>query len=122
MLYPVSPFELRLSCQCYFLLSASSAIPILYHVGRARDGRSYVTRTVKATQRGRTVFVMLCSFQRPEPRQPSYQWPMPPNVPSPDACEYVEAYWERVLRQDCVNPKVMEYAAEYVEVRMSAAR
>lgn len=102
--------------QCYFLLGASPAAPIVYHVGRARDGRSYVTRSVKATQRGRTVFVMICSFQRPEPGQPVHQWPMPPGVPDPDKCEDVEGYYERLLRYEGLDPKMKEYAEEYIAV------
>ncbi|KZT06361.1 DNA repair protein [Laetiporus sulphureus 93-53] len=105
------------SLHCYFLLSASPAVPIVYHVGRARDGRSYATRTVKAKQRGRTVFVMLCSFQRPEPGQPFHQQPMPPNVPSPDACDDVEGYYERMLRYEGLEPRLKQYAEEYIEER-----
>ena len=30
---------------------------------------------------------MVCSYQRPEPWQPSYRSPMPPNVPSPEDCK-----------------------------------
>ncbi|KAI8182119.1 hypothetical protein Brms1b_011272 [Colletotrichum noveboracense] len=41
------------SCHCYFLLAGSSEIPILFHVERVRDGRSFATRTVQARQRGR---------------------------------------------------------------------
>jgi len=105
------------SLHCYFLLGASPAAPIIYHVGRARDGRSYVTRSVKATQRGRTVFVMICSFQRPEPGQPVHQWPMPPGVPDPDKCEDVEGYYERLLRYEGLDPKMKEYAEEYIAER-----
>jgi len=38
------------SFQCYFLLSASPAVPILYYVERLREGRTYTTRSVKAKQ------------------------------------------------------------------------
>jgi acyl-CoA thioesterase II len=76
--------------QGYFLLGASPAIPILYHVRRVRDGRSYVTRSVRAVQEGNVVFILLCSFQKPEPWQPAQQWKMPLNVPPPDDCELEE--------------------------------
>jgi len=74
------------SLHAYFLLSASASTPLLYYVDRVRDGRSYSTRSVRAVQSGRTVFVMLCSFQIPELWQPSRQWPMP-QAPHPDECD-----------------------------------
>lgn len=104
--------------QCYFILSASDAVPILYHVDRIRDGRSYVTRAVRAVQRGRTVFMMMCSFQLPEPRQPSYQYPMPPDVPAPEACEGIEVIYEKLLR-DTTDEKVKGFCRTMLEVRSS---
>lgn len=67
------------SCHCYFVLAGSSEIPVLFHVERVRDGRSYATRTVQARQRGRPIFTTTMSFvkerdfakraaQRPAPR------------------------------------------------------
>lgn len=102
--------------QCYFLLSVSPAAPIIYQVVRVRDGRSYVTRTVSAVQRGSTVFVMLCSYQRPEPEQPVHQWPMPPTVPGPEECEEVQEYYERMLLRENLDPRLKAYAEEYIQV------
>lgn len=113
----VSPDYALHSLHCYFLLGVSPAIPIIYQVVRVRDGRSYVTRTVSAVQRGRTVFVMLCSFQRPESRQPIHQWPMPPNVPNPDDCEDVQEYYERMLLRKDLDPRLKAYAEEYIQER-----
>ncbi|KAL7285717.1 hypothetical protein ACG7TL_000822 [Trametes sanguinea] len=104
------------SLHCYFLLSASAAVPILYNVDRVRDGRSYVTRSVRAVQRGRTIFLLLCSFQRPEPRQPTFQLPMPPNVPSPDACEGIELIYERLFKETN-DAKVKEFCLTVLEER-----
>jgi len=50
------------SCHCYFLLAGDAAVPILYHVERVRDGRSFATRTVQARQRGRCIFTTTISF------------------------------------------------------------
>ncbi|OBZ78951.1 DNA repair protein rad14 [Grifola frondosa] len=102
---------------CYFLLGASASIPILYNVDRVRDGRSYVTRAVRAVQRGRTVFIMLCSFQRPEPLQPSFQWPMPLHVPDPETCEDIEAYYDNMSRREGVDPRIKVFCREYAEER-----
>ncbi|KAM4065311.1 thioesterase-like superfamily protein [Hirsutella rhossiliensis] len=52
------------SCHCYFLLAGASDVPILFHVERVRDGRSFATRTVQARQRGRCVFTTTVSFVR----------------------------------------------------------
>lgn len=102
--------------QCYFLLSASPAIPILYHVDRVRDGRTYTTRAVRAVQNGRIVFVMLCSFQKPELDQPSYQWAMPLNVPKPEDCQYSYARSLRTIQDPNVHEEVKAYLSEYVQV------
>ena len=52
------------SMHCYFVLAGDSQIPILYHVERVRDGRSFITRTVQARQRGRPIFTTTLSFSR----------------------------------------------------------
>ncbi|KAJ5263920.1 Acyl-CoA thioesterase [Penicillium angulare] len=52
------------SMHCYFVLAGDSELPILYHVERVRDGRSFVTRTVQARQRGRPIFTTTLSFSR----------------------------------------------------------
>ncbi|KZS93265.1 Thioesterase/thiol ester dehydrase-isomerase [Sistotremastrum niveocremeum HHB9708] len=83
------------SLHCYFLLSASSTVPILYYVERLREGRSYTTRSVKAVQSGQTIFILMCSFQVPEPRQPSHSWPMP-LVPKPEDCPSQEEVYAQL--------------------------
>jgi acyl-CoA thioesterase 8 len=83
------------SCHCYFLLAGSSELPILFHVEKVRDGRSFATRTVQARQKGRCIFTTTISFVRPSSsgpadRQVSHASPMPvgegghPLVPPPD--------------------------------------
>jgi acyl-CoA thioesterase-2 len=41
-------------------------VPVIYHVDRIRDGRSFATRRVVAKQHGRAIFNMSVSFQAPE--------------------------------------------------------
>jgi len=72
--------------QAYFTFTVSASVPLLYYVGRLRDGRSYSTRSVRAVQGGRIAFVMLCSFQKPDFSHPSRHWAMP-QAPPPDKCE-----------------------------------
>lgn len=52
------------SYHCYFVLAGDSGTPILYHVERVRDGRSFCTRTVQARQRGRAIFTVTMSFTK----------------------------------------------------------
>ncbi|KAF8898391.1 thioesterase-like superfamily-domain-containing protein [Infundibulicybe gibba] len=92
------------SLHCYFLTSASPSTPIVYEVERLRQGRSYVTRAVKAVQNGRIIFVMMCSFQKPEPWQPSHQWEMP-SVPPPEECELEEDRFTRRLSVESYDIK-----------------
>ncbi|KDQ54755.1 hypothetical protein JAAARDRAFT_347616 [Jaapia argillacea MUCL 33604] len=105
------------SLHCYFLLSASPAIPILYHVEKLREGRSYTTRSVKAVQNGRVVFILLCSFQRPEPWQPSHQWPMPANVTPPEQCILEETRYEKLASTEDMKPKLRTVFLEYADER-----
>ncbi|KAE8146914.1 thioesterase-like superfamily-domain-containing protein [Aspergillus avenaceus] len=52
------------SMHCYFVLAGDSEMPFLYHVERVRDGRSFITRTVQARQRGRPIFTTTLSFSK----------------------------------------------------------
>lgn len=65
---------------CYFVLAGDSAIPILYHVERVRDGKSFVTRTVQARQKGRCIFTTTLSFVKEGSageKTIDHAWPMP---------------------------------------------
>ncbi|KAI9705671.1 MAG: hypothetical protein M1820_005081 [Bogoriella megaspora] len=52
------------SMHCYFVLAGNSEIPIIYHVERVREGKSFCTRTVQARQRGKPIFTTTMSFTR----------------------------------------------------------
>ncbi|KAI0125238.1 thioesterase-like superfamily-domain-containing protein [Xylariales sp. AK1849] len=52
------------SFHCYFVLAGDASTPILYHVERVREGRSFSTRTVQARQRGRAIFTVTMSFTK----------------------------------------------------------
>lgn len=51
------------SMHCYFIMAGDADIPIVYHVERVRDGKSFCTRTVKAIQNGQCIFTTSLSFQ-----------------------------------------------------------
>lgn len=65
------------SLHSYFLLAGDETRPIIYQVSRVRDGGSYVTRSVNAMQKGRSIFTIILSYQRPEPREPAFAIPPP---------------------------------------------
>lgn len=67
----------------YFLRPGSPETPVLLHVDRIRDGRSFTTRTVVAVQEGEAIFELTASFHRDEPAA-EYQVPIPEEVPDPD--------------------------------------
>lgn len=104
------------SIHCYFLLSASPAVPIIYYVERLREGRSYSTRGVKAVQSGKAIFMLLCSFHAPEPWQPSYQWPMP-DAPKLEDCELEEDLFRRRAMQSGIDKRLKEIYLTYATER-----
>jgi acyl-CoA thioesterase-2 len=64
------------SLHAYFLRPGDPKIPIVYHVDRIRDGRSFTTRRVAATQRGEAIFHLSASFHVSEDGV-SHQQPVP---------------------------------------------
>ena len=65
---------------CYFVLAGDATIPILYHVERVREGKSFMTRTVQARQRGKCIFTTTASFMREGSggaRTLDHSWDMP---------------------------------------------
>ena len=91
-------------------------MPLLYYVNRVRDGRSYSTRSVRAVQGGRIVFVMLCSFQIPEFGQPSHHWIMP-RAPRPDECEGEIEHLKRMVAQPDLTEERRSELIVWVKVR-----
>lgn len=70
------------SLHAYFIRPGDPSIPIVYEVDRIRDGRSFTTRRVVAVQRGKAIFALSASFQRPEPGNEHAEGM--PDVPPPD--------------------------------------
>ena len=81
------------SLHAYFLRAGDWTIPILYEVDRIRDGRSFSTRRVTAIQKGRAIFMLSCSWHKPEDGI-NHSQPMP-DVPPPEALrEDLKTYGE----------------------------
>jgi len=77
------------SLHAYFLLGGDPAEPIRFEVERVRDGRSFSTRRVTASQRGEPIFVMSASFHvaedGPEHQAPAPISPPPEQLVDPEA-------------------------------------
>lgn len=54
------------SLHSYFLLPGNLNIPITYNVSEMRNGGSFSTRRVTATQEDRTIFILAASFHKKE--------------------------------------------------------
>jgi len=54
------------SLHAYFLRPGVVQDSVEFEVDVVRDGRSFCTRRVTASQKGRAILMMMCSFQRPE--------------------------------------------------------
>jgi len=76
----------------YFLRAGDPEIPVIYTVDRIRDGRSFVTRRVVATQRGKAIFNMACSFHKFEEGL-AHQMEMP-DAPDPES---IPTWAERIV-------------------------
>jgi acyl-CoA thioesterase-2 len=85
------------SLHSYFLREGNTSLPVIYHVDRIRDGRSFATRRVVAKQHGEAIFNMSVSFQAAEEGL-EHQAPMP-DAPPPETVptnyDRLQAYKQR---------------------------
>lgn len=77
-----STFQVH-SLHCYFLLAGDNRVPVVYKVEKIRTGRTYATRFVTATQRGKSIFTMMVSYAIPEESTLKWSEKMP-KVPFPN--------------------------------------
>ncbi len=77
----VDPARGAHSLHAYFLRAGDIEAPIVYHVGRARDGHSFSVRRIEAIQHGQPILECAVSFQVEEPGF-EHQSSMP-DVPRP---------------------------------------
>ena len=54
------------SLHAYFLRPGTVADSVEFEVDVVRDGKSFATRQVTASQKGKAILTMMCSFQHPE--------------------------------------------------------
>jgi len=80
----VAPGRLPQSVHAYFIKGGRVGVDVDYIVETTRDGRSFDTRRVTASQEGVPIFEMLASFHSPEPTI-DWQRPFSPRVPLTEA-------------------------------------
>jgi acyl-CoA thioesterase-2 len=85
------------SLHAYFLRRGDVAAPIVYQVERPRDGASFSSRRVRATQHGEEILHMSVSFQRDEEGF-EHQFDMP-WVPPPEELPGAEV----LVENSCAN-------------------
>jgi acyl-CoA thioesterase-2 len=108
------------SCTGYFLRAGAIAEPIDYEVERVRDGRRFTARRVLASQSGKPIFDMLCSFHDIEPgfaHQQSHEADVPPPEDLPPLLEFVRAHIDRLPTQ-LVDRHEQFHEAFPVELRL----
>lgn len=79
------------SCMAQFIRAGSSAAPIDYDIELSRDGRAFASRRVLASQGGKPVFDLLCSFHAGEDG-PSHQMDAGPDLPEPESLPWVRDF------------------------------
>jgi acyl-CoA thioesterase-2 len=87
------PDRLAHSLHAYFVLAGDPRKPIIFHVERVRDGKSFTTRRCVATQKGDAIFSIEVSFQIAESGF-DHSAPMP-DVPPPEGLPTTIALAER---------------------------
>lgn len=85
----VTPDRVPQSLHAYFVRGGRVGVDVDYAVGIVRDGRSFDTRQVTASQGGVPIFTMLASFHRPEPTL-DWQRPAAPRLALPQATQQVK--------------------------------
>ena len=80
----VDPDRLVHSMHAYFIRPGRPGIPLHLAVDRTREGRSFTTRRVTASQSGEAIFILAASFHVSEEGD-DWQMPGPSDVPGPDA-------------------------------------
>jgi acyl-CoA thioesterase II len=71
------------SLHAYFLRAVAAGEPVSYQVTSLREGRSFASRHLEATQNGQPVLAMMCSFTA-DTDGDEYELPLGREVPEPD--------------------------------------
>ncbi len=89
----VEPGRVVHSLHGYFLRPGDTSVPIVYVPELIRDGRSFSSRRVVASQNGKTIFYMSASYQVPEPGL-DHSEPMPTDLVPPEEAPTLASVFE----------------------------
>ena len=103
------------SLHAYFLYGGDINAPIIYEVDRLRDGKSFVSRQVRAIQHGRVIFSAMVSFANPEEGL-KYQHPER-DYPAPEALKSESELKEGILNFVPENVRASFMRERHVEIR-----
>ncbi len=78
----------------YFLEAGNLEVPITYQVEIVRDGGSFSTRRVKASQKNKIIFILAASFHKQEEGH-SHQIEFPTNIKQPEGL----LSWDDMLKK-----------------------
>ncbi|SSV54153.1 acyl-CoA thioesterase II [Acinetobacter nosocomialis] len=103
------------SMHAYFLYGGDINAPIIYEVDRLRDGKSFVSRQVRAVQHGRVIFSAMVSFANPEEGL-NYQH-SEPEYPAPETLKSENELKEGILNFVPENVLASFMRERHVEIR-----
>ncbi|MGC9658455.1 acyl-CoA thioesterase II [Acinetobacter pittii] len=103
------------SLHAYFLYGGDINAPIIYEVDRLRDGKSFVSRQVRAIQHGRVIFSAIVSFANPEEGL-NYQH-QEPEYPAPETLKSENELKEGILNFVPENVRASFMRERHVEIR-----
>lgn len=98
------------SLHSYFLRPGAQNVPIIYLVDQPRDGRSFVTRQVKAIQTGEVIFTLSASFHIREDGL-EHQIAPPADVPEPETLPDFHtrmAPWQEEMGEWYTRPRALD--------------
>lgn len=95
------------SIHCYFVRSGDVKMPILYQVDPIRDGKSFVTRGVKAVQDGQAIFTCQVSFHKNEFPVIQHQIKMP-NVKPPEECKETSQIIKELIGKSEIDEEIRQ--------------
>jgi acyl-CoA thioesterase-2 len=93
------------SLHCYFVRTGAATEPVRYEVDRVRDGAGFSVRQVTARQGERRIFILMASFQKPEPG-PAHQSAMPIVPPPEDLVDEMDRWRDDA---DSLSPAARQF-------------
>ncbi|MFB9051545.1 acyl-CoA thioesterase [Formosa undariae] len=96
------------SLHAYFLEAGDLNVPIVFEVNEVRDGGSFSTRRVLASQNGKAIFILAASFHKEE-EGPDHQIEMNTSLKQPEA---LLSWTEMLARYGSVLPKITKHFLE----------